>query len=89
MPEEVVCKILMIKVRRILLGQGKDTNQDDDTEATGREKQVNPGLDLAGLDVEARGDDTSFVQATVELDNDLARTVVINQLEFANVACED
>ena len=65
------------------------TYEDDDTEATGGEEQVDPGLDLVDLDVVAGRDDTGFVQATVELDDDLARTVVIDNLELANVAYED
>lgn len=60
--------------------------QDDDTEGTGGEQQVDPRLDLGGLDVEAGGDDTSLVKTTVELDDDLAGTVVIDDLEFTDVA---
>ena len=62
------------------------TYQDDKTELTSREQQVDPVLDLVDGDVVARGDDTGLVEATVELNNDLAGTVVINDLELADVA---
>ena len=41
---------------------------------------------MRNLDVVAGGDDTGLVQAAVELDNDLAGSVVIDLLEFTNVA---
>ena len=65
------------------------TYENNDTEATSGEEQVDPGLDLVDLDVVAGRDDAGFVQTTVELDNDLARTVVIDNLELADVAYED
>lgn len=39
------------------------------------------------MDVVSGRDDTALVDATVELDNDLAGSVVVNLLELANVAC--
>jgi len=38
-------------------------------------------------DIEARGDNTTLVETTVELDNNLLGTVVVDDLELANVAC--
>lgn len=46
----------------------------------------NPLLEVAELDVVARRDNTGLVQATVELNNHFAAAVVIDFLEFANVA---
>ncbi|MCV2423820.1 hypothetical protein LNV47_24875 [Paucibacter sp. DJ4R-1] len=60
--------------------------QDDDTETTGGEQQVDPRFDLVDLYVEAGGDDTGLVQAAVELDDDLAGAVVVDLLKLANVA---
>lgn len=60
--------------------------EDDDSETTGREQQVDPGLDLGVLDVEARGDDTSLVKTSIELDYNLARAVVVDDLEFTDVS---
>ena len=63
------------------------TYKDDDTKATSRKEQVDPVLDLVDLHVVARRDDTSFVQTTVQLDDNLAWTMVIDDLKLANVAC--
>ncbi|KAJ3498105.1 hypothetical protein NMY22_g19633 [Coprinellus aureogranulatus] len=67
-------------------GRKGETYKDDDTESTSGEQQVDPRLDLVGLDVESGRDDTGLVEAAVQLDDDLARTVVIDDLEFADVA---
>jgi hypothetical protein len=77
--------------------------EDDLSERTGGEQQVDPVLDctleksrgqewlkkLTGIDtdVESGGDDTSLVQSTVELDDDLSSSVVVNDLELSDVAC--
>ena len=47
---------------------------------------VDPLLHLWKLDVESRADDTALVQATIELDDNLAGTVVVDDLELGNVA---
>ena len=43
-------------------------------------------VNLVESDVESRGDDTALVKSAVELDNDLASSVVIDNFEFTNVA---
>ena len=84
MPDEVVCRTASASYT---LEQIDDsTYQDNDTEATGREQQVDPVLDLVDRDVVAGRDDTRLVQTAVQLNDDLARTVVIDDLELANVA---
>jgi hypothetical protein len=60
--------------------------EDDVTELAGRQETGNPLLDLVQLDVETGGDDTGLVDASNELDDDLAGAVVIDLLELANVA---
>ena len=50
----------------------KDTHQDDDTETTSREQQVDPVLDLVVLHVVSWRDNTSLVQSAVELNNHLS-----------------
>ena len=62
------------------------TYKDDDTKATSRKEQVDPVLNLVDLDVVSWRNDTSLVQATVELNNDLPGAVIVNNLELANVA---
>jgi hypothetical protein len=60
--------------------------EDDVAELTRRQELGNPLLELAELDVVAGRDAASLVDASVELDDDLARAVVVNLLELANVA---
>jgi len=60
-------------------------SQDDVTELTGRKQVGGPLFEIGKLDVETGGDNTALVDATNKLDNDLARTVVIDLLELANV----
>ena len=60
--------------------------QDDVAELTRGQQLDDPLLEIGETDVVAGGDDTGLVQAAVELDNDLAGAVVIDLLEFTNVA---
>lgn len=62
------------------------THQDDDTKGTSGEQQVDPGLNLVDLDVEAGRDDTGLVETSVQLDDDLSSTVIIDDLKLSNVA---
>jgi hypothetical protein len=57
------------------------------TELTRRQQVDDPLLQVLELDVVARGDNAALVEATVELDNDLAVTVIIDLFELADVAC--
>lgn len=61
--------------------------EDNVTELTRRQELLDPLLHVTELDVVAGRDDASLVQAAVELDDDLAVTVVVDLLELANVAC--
>lgn len=49
------------------------------------EKPLGPSFDGFHSDIEARTNDTTFVQATVEFDHNLARSVVIHVLKLTNV----
>jgi hypothetical protein len=60
--------------------------EDNVTELTRGQQLDNPLLHVAELDVVAGGDDTSLVDAAVELDDNLAVAVVVDLLELANVA---
>lgn len=60
--------------------------KDDVTELTRGEQLNNPLLEVTELDVVAGADNASLVETAVELDDDLARAVVVNLLELANVA---
>jgi hypothetical protein len=63
-------------------GGGKD----DVSELTGRKELGDPLLELVKLDVVAGRDTSGLVDASVELDNDLSGTVVVNLLELSNVS---
>jgi hypothetical protein len=60
--------------------------ENDVAELTRRQQLDNPLLEIRKSDVVAGRDDTGLVEAAVELDDDLAVTVVVDFLELANVA---
>lgn len=57
----------------------------DVTKLAGREQIGDPLLNLVDADVEPRGDDTALVETADEVDDDLARAVIINDLELTDV----
>ena len=63
--------------------------QHDVAELTRGQQLDDPLLEIGETDVVAGRDDTSLVQAAVQLDDDLAGAVVIDLLELANVAWKD
>jgi len=60
--------------------------QDDETELTGWQQVGDPLLHIIDLDIKTRADDTTLVKTTVELDDDLTGAMIIDNLEFTNVA---
>lgn len=60
-------------------------SKNDVTEGTGGEEVGNPLLDIGKGNVETGRDDTALVEATDEVDDDLARALIINDLELTNV----
>jgi len=75
----------MLSASLVVVKDTRRGGQDDDTKPTSREQQVDPRLNLGNLNIESGRDNTGLVQASVELDNDLARTVVVDLLELADV----
>jgi len=59
--------------------------EDDVTELTRWEKLDDPLLEITEADVVSWGDDTSLVESAVQLNDNLAGSVVIDLLELANV----
>ncbi|WZZ21697.1 hypothetical protein YC2023_123084 [Brassica napus] len=55
------------------------------TDLSGRKKTSGPTFDLLNSDIETGTDDTTFVQSSIELNDNLTRPVVINVLELANL----
>lgn len=60
--------------------------EDDETELSGGEDGVVEIFELGEGEVESGGDDTALVESTVELDNDLTGSGVIDDLELVDVA---
>lgn len=63
----------------------KGGGEDDETKLTAGQEVGNPLLHIIKLNIETGGDDTTLVKATVELDNNLTGTMIIDDLELANV----
>lgn len=59
--------------------------EDEVTELTRGEEVGSPLLDSINGNVETGGDDTTLVDTTGEVDNNLTRALVINDLELADV----
>jgi hypothetical protein len=59
--------------------------QDNEAELAGGQDGADPLLESLAADVEAGADGTALVQAAVEVDDDLAGAVVVDDLELANV----
>lgn len=62
------------------------SGQHNVTELTRGQEVADPLFHLGQLDVVARADDATLVDATNELDNNLVASVVINDLKVSNVA---
>ena len=60
--------------------------QDDGTELSGGKNGVSEVLELVEREVEARGDDTALVEATVQVHDDFASAGIIDDLEISDVA---
>ena len=71
------CLLMVHDARR-----GRQNNQ---AKLTRGQQAPDPVLDVVVADVIARRDNAAFVQAAVQLNDDLARAVVIHVLELANV----
>ena len=62
------------------------SGQDHEAKLTGRQQVVRPVVHAVLADVEARRDNTSFVDSAQQSDDDLARAVVVDDLVLADVA---
>lgn len=59
--------------------------QDDEAELTRRKQVVDPVLHLGQFDVVAGRDDTTLVQAAIQLNDNLSSTMVIDDFKFTNI----
>ena len=60
-------------------------SQDNVTELSGWEDLVDELLEVLELEVESWGDDTALVQSSVKVNDDLAGSGIVNDLEFVDV----
>ena len=61
-------------------------SEDDETELSGWEDLINELLEILKLEVESWGDDTALVKSSVEVDDDLAGSGIVNDLEFVDIS---
>ncbi len=64
------------------------SGQNDEAELPRWQQLSGPVLNRGKGDVEARADNTALVDSANEVHNELAASVVVNELELANVACD-
>ena len=64
----------------------KKTHKNDNPKPSSRQQQIDPTLNLGMLDIKPGRDDARFVQSAVELDDDFAGAVVVDDFEFTYVA---
>ena len=60
--------------------------ENNDTELTGGKNGVGEILELSEGEIETGGDDTALVEATVEVNNDLAIASIIDDFKLVDVA---
>ena len=59
--------------------------EDDESELSGWEDLINKLLEVLELEVESWGDDTALVKSSVEVDDDLAGSGIVNNLELVDI----
>ena len=70
----------------LVVHDARRSGQDHVTKLSGRQQVIGPSLDVADFDVESGGNHSTLVQSAGQLHHNLARSVVVDVLEFANVA---
>ena len=61
-------------------------SEDDETELSGWENLINELLEILQLEVESWGDDTALVKSSIELNNNLSGSSIVNNLEFVDIS---
>ena len=69
----------------LVIHDSESGGEHDVTEATRWQHVHDPLLNVLSFDIEARGDDTALVEATVQVDNDFASSVIIDNFELTDV----
>ena len=76
----------MLSLGLLVVHDAVGRGQDDLAELSGGQDVIHKLLEVLELEVVAGGDHTALVEAAVQLDHDLARALVVNNLEFVDVA---
>jgi len=76
----------MLAAGLLMIHDTERGSQDDEAELTGGQQVGDPLLHIVELDVKTGRDDTALVQAAVQLNDNLASAVVVDDLELTNVA---
>ena len=70
------------------MGHDSVCSTDENVTKLTRGKEVdNPLFDFIDLDIKTGTDHTTFVNTTSQFNDNLAASVIINDLKFSNVAC--
>ena len=77
----------LLAARLLVVDDAGRRREHDVAELARREQVVDLLLDVCDLDVKARRHDAALVDAAAQVDDDLARAVVVDDLEVADVAC--
>lgn len=76
----------MFPPRLLVVHDPTARRQDDVPKLSARQELDDPFLEIGDADVVARGDDAGFVDAPVELNDDLAGSVIVHFFEFTDIA---
>ena len=60
--------------------------EDNVTELTGGEDLIDKLLEVFELEIETRGDNTAFIEATVKFNNNFTSASIINNFKFVNIS---
>lgn len=85
-PEELASGLLPSGL--VLVHDAEGRRQHQVAEPTGGKNVLHPLLKVCGGYIEARGDDSALVDSADELDDDLARPVVVDHLELSDISCQ-
>ena len=79
----------LLPSRLVLIHYAKGRRQYQVSKTTSRKHVLDPLLEVSSGDVEARRDDSAFVDSADEFDDDFTSPVIIDDLELTDVAYQN
>jgi hypothetical protein len=70
----------------LVIHNPRTSGKDNISNTSCRQELIDPCFQIGKTDVESRRNDSALVETSVELNDNLTRTVIINFLEFSNIA---